>query len=68
VHVKKDLVLPKKCRIKQKANFNVKGIGYKGIIKPTSPGITTMPVGTDPPAKNLSLISMLLTSMRSQQY
>jgi hypothetical protein len=48
--LKKDLVLPKKCRIK-KANFNVKGIGYKGIIKPTSPGITTMPVGTDPRQK-----------------
>ena len=31
----------------KKATLSIKGIRYEGIIQPTSPGITTMPVGTD---------------------
>lgn len=44
---KKYLKIPENCRIK-KATLKVEGLEYKGMIKPDSPGISTIPVGTDP--------------------
>lgn len=48
--LKKDLKLPKNCRI-NKAVLKVRGIGYEGKIKPDLQGVSSMPVGKEPSDK-----------------